>query len=257
MKGAYGDNVRVAIEGHVAMITLDRPQHNFVPAAVVRDLADAFDAIDASPELRVSVLQTEGKTFSAGADFSGPRRVYTPGVNELHDEVVRIFRAAKPIVAAVQGAAIGAGLGLALAADFRVASHEARFSANFVKLGFHPGFGITRALPWIIGEQRAGLMMLTGRRVKAEEALAWGLVDELVASEDLRAAALRLAQEIGENAPLALIATRRTWRAALVESIKARTDHEDAEQAKLRETEDFAEGVRAVAERRVGAFVGR
>jgi enoyl-CoA hydratase/carnithine racemase len=148
-------------------------------------------------------------------------------------------------------------LGLALVADFRVAAPEARFSANFVKLAFHPGFGLTHNLPRIIGEQRANLMMLTGRRVKAEEALAWGLVDEVVPAAELRAAALQLATEIAENGPLAVLATRKTLRAGLAEAMRAAMSHERAEQAALRDTEDFAEGVRSVAERRAGAFKGR
>ena len=169
---------------------------------------------------------------------------------------MRLFSAKKPIVAAVQGAAVGAGLGLALVADFRVAAPEARFAANFVKLGFHPGFGITYTLPRLIGEQKAALMCLTGRRIKGEEALAWGLVDELVPLEELRDAALALAREIAENAPLAVQATRATLRAGLAAAVKAQTDHELIEQTALRKTADFAEGVRAVAERRPGKFIG-
>jgi enoyl-CoA hydratase/carnithine racemase len=161
------------------------------------------------------------------------------------------------VIAAIQGAAVGAGLGLALVADFRIVTTEARFSANFVKLGFHPGFGITLALPRLIGEQKAALMLLTGRRIKAEEALAWGLADELAAPDALRAAALRLAREIAENGPLAVLATRRTLRLGLAEAIRARTELEYREQLILRATEDFAEGVKAVAERRPGKFTGR
>src|SRR6266446_2973407 len=95
--------------------------------------------------------------------------------------------------------AVGGGLGLALVADFRVVSPEARFSANFVKIGIHPGFGLTYTLPRLIGYQRANLMFLTGRRVTGEEALAWGLADLLVEQERLRAAATELAAEIAEN----------------------------------------------------------
>jgi len=161
------------------------------------------------------------------------------------------------VVAAIQGAAIGAGLGLALVADFRVVAPEARFSANFVKLAFHPGFGISLALPRLIGEQRAALMLLTGRRIKGEEALAWGLADELVPLDQLRSAALALAKEIAENAPLAVMATRDTLRGELAAAIKARTAIEHREQTALRGTEDFAEGVKSVAERRPGNFQGR
>ncbi|MCA3708482.1 MAG: enoyl-CoA hydratase/isomerase family protein, partial [Phenylobacterium sp.] len=179
------------------------------------------------------------------------------GINDLYTQAVRLFSVETPIVAAVQGAAVGAGLGLALVADFRIASPEARFTANFVKLGFHPGFGLTHTLPRVIGEQRANLMFLTGRRVKPEEALAWGLVDEVVPQADLLDAAKALAAEIAENAPLAVVATRKTLRAGLAAAVRAQTDHEHGQQTILRATEDFAEGVRAVAERRPGNFKGR
>ncbi|MBW8813515.1 MAG: enoyl-CoA hydratase/isomerase family protein [Caulobacterales bacterium] len=260
MKSAFGDHVTVALDGSVAVVTLNRPPHNFVSVEFMRDLADACAAVDAEPAARAIVLQTEGKTFSGGADFASPNdRVASGmgGINDLYVEAVRLYSVETPMVAAVQGAAVGAGLGLALVADFRVVSPEARFAANFVKLGFHPGFGISLALPRIVGEQKAALMMLTGRRIKGEEALAWGLADELAPAEELRAAALRLAAEIAENAPLAVVSTRKTLRAGLAEAVKARTDIEHREQAILRATEDFKEGVRSVAERRPGNFAGR
>ncbi|WP_337188134.1 enoyl-CoA hydratase/isomerase family protein [Phenylobacterium sp.] len=270
MQTTYGPNVTVERVGHVAAVTLNRPPHNFVSVALMRSLADAFAAVDADPQARAIVLQADGKSFSAGADFSGPSETgsdapagdapagdASPGATPLYAEAIRLYSARTPIVAAVQGAAIGAGLGLALVADFRVASPEARFAANFVKLGFHPGFGITYALPRLIGEQGAALMMLTGRRIKGEEALAWGLADDLVPAEDLRAAAMRLASEIAESAPLAVAATRATLRAGLADRIAMQTDLENREQMILRGTEDFREGIRAVAERRAGAFVGR
>ncbi|MGH6993731.1 MAG: enoyl-CoA hydratase/isomerase family protein, partial [Caulobacteraceae bacterium] len=177
-------------------------------------------------------------------------------VSPLYVEAVRLFEAKKPIVAAVQGAAVGAGLGLALVGDFRVAAPEARFASNFAKLGVHPGFGTTHTLARVIGQQRAALMHFTGRRIKGEEALEWGLVDRLVRLEELRAAALELASEIAENAPLAVQATRASLRTGLAEAVRRATDHELEEQTRLRATADFAEGVRAVNERRPGKFVG-
>jgi enoyl-CoA hydratase/carnithine racemase len=258
MKTSFGDHVRVAADGHVAVVTIDRPPHNHVSVDFMHDLADAFDAIDAEVELRCSVLQAEGKNFCAGADLVRSESAGGLGlVNPLYDEAVRLFSVQKPIVAAVQGAAVGAGLGLAVVADFRVASPDAKFAANFVKLGFHPGFGLTHTLPRLIGPTKAQLMFLTGRRVKAEEALPWGLVDEVVPLEDLRAAALRLAREIAENAPLAIVATRKTLRGDLAAAVRAQTDKEAHEQGWLRETSDYKEGVLSVAERRVGNFTGR
>ncbi|MFI4935360.1 MAG: enoyl-CoA hydratase/isomerase family protein [Caulobacterales bacterium] len=258
MKAQYGD-VSVQTANHVALLTINRPPNNHVSVELMRDLADALDAVDAEKDLRASVLAAAGKNFCAGADLVSPTGVGgrgMQGINPLYVEAVRLFSAKKPIVAAVQGAAVGAGLGLTLVADFRVASPDARFTSNFVKLGFHPGFGVTHTLPRLIGQQRAALMCLTGRRVKAEEALAWGLVDEMVPLEELQTAALRLAGEIAENAPLAVQATRATLRVGLAEAVKAQTDHEMKEQTWLRATADFAEGVRAVNERRAGNFVG-
>jgi len=258
MQSKFGDHVSVAKVGNVAVVTIDRPPHNHVTVEFMRDLADAFDAIDAEVELRCSVLQAEGKNFCAGADLVRSESSGGLGaVNPLYDEAVRLFSAKKPIVAAVQGAAVGAGLGLALVGDFRVAAPEARFAANFVKLGFHPGFGLTHTLPRAIGEHRANLMFLTGRRVKAEDGLGWGLVDEVVPAAELRDAALKLAGEIAENAPLAVVATRKTLRGDLAAAVKEQTDHEHIQQTALRATDDFQEGVRAVAERRAGNFQGR
>jgi enoyl-CoA hydratase/carnithine racemase len=259
MKDHYGE-VSARIDGHVAVLEIDRPPNNFVSVELMSSLADALEDVDAEATLRASVLTAAGKAFCAGADLASPTGVGgsgMAGINPLYAQAVRLFSAKKPIVAAVQGAAVGAGLGLALVADFRVAAPEARFAANFVKLGFHPGFGVTHTLPRVIGEQRAALMCLTGRRIKGEEALAWGLADQLAPLEDLHATALALAREIAEAAPLAVVSTRATLRAGLADAVKRQTDHELQEQTWLRATADFAEGVRSVNERRPGVFLGR
>jgi enoyl-CoA hydratase/carnithine racemase len=258
MKSQYGE-VAVSVEGHVAVLTFDRRPNNHVSVESMRALADALMDIDAETNLRVSVLTTAGKVFCAGADLVSPGGVGAEGmqgINPLYVEAVRLFSAKKPIVAAVQGAAVGAGLGLALVADFRVAAPEARFTANFVKLGFHPGFGITYTLPRLIGEQKAALLCLTGRRVSGQEAVDMGLADVLAPLGELQAAAMQLANEIAANAPLAVQSTRATFRQGIAEAVKAQTDHELIEQSWLRKTKDFAEGVKSVNERRVGNFVG-
>ncbi len=258
MKNQYGE-ISARIDGPVALLRISRPPNNFVSVDLMRDLADALDDIDADGGLRATVLSAAGKAFCAGADLASPTGVGgqgMAGINPLYVEAVRLFSAKKPIIAAIQGAAVGAGLGLALVADFRVVAPEARFAANFVKLGFHPGFGITHTLPRVIGPQRAQLMCLTGRRIKGDEALAWGLADQMVPLEELPGAALALAQEIAEAAPLAVISTRATLRAGLADAVKRQTDHELVEQTWLRATADFAEGVKSVNERRTGVFVG-
>ena len=243
--------------GHVAVLTFAQPPANYVSIDLLRALAEALERLDADAGCRAVVLQADGKVFCAGAELANPAGVSgMDSIAALYEQALRLFATAKPIVAAIQGAAVGAGLGLALVADFRVASPDARFVSNFVKLGFHPGFGITHTLPRLIGSQKASLMCLTGRRVKAEEGLPWGLVDEVVPLEELRAGALRLATEIAENAPLAVIATRKTLRGDLAAAVLAQTGHEHEQQTILRATDDFKEGVRSVTERRVGNFTG-
>ena len=132
--------------------------------------------------------------------------------NPFYVAAARLYAVKTPVVAAIQGAAVGAGLGLALVADFRVAAPEARFVANFVALGFHPGFGISAVLERVIGRQRALLMNLTARRIKAEQAADWGLVDLLGPADRLRAEALALAQEIAAGAPLAAPKFDTEWK---------------------------------------------
>lgn len=257
----YGD-VSVTLDGNVATLEIHRPPHNFFDFKLIQNLADAFEALDREPECRALVLCSEGKSFCAGANFanrdaqSGEAPART-GENPLYVEGVRLFRCKKPVVAAIQGAAIGGGFGLALVADFRVATADARFAANFVKLGIHPGFGLTCTLPRLVGVQKASLMFYTGRRLTGDEALAWGLCDQLAEPDKLRDSANALAAEIAEGAPLALLSTRATMRQGLADAVKAQTDHEFKEQSRLFKTEDHREGVKAVAERRPGKFTGK
>lgn len=251
---------------HVALVEIRRPPNNFFDVALIRELADAFDALDADGDCRALVLASQGKAFCAGADFGDGGTLNRdgkrpddppPGVAHLYIEGNRLFRSKKPIVAAVHGAAVGGGLGLAMTADFRVACPEARFSANFTRLGFHPGFGLTVTLPAVIGPTKAALMFYTSRRVNGSEAHAMGLADVLVPQDQVRTAALALAAEIAENSPLGLIATRATLRGDLADRVRAATERELVEQTRLRKTEDFREGVNAMAERRVPNFAGR
>ena len=239
---------------HVATVEIHRPPHNWFDVAVMTELADAILALDDEPECRAVVLCTEGRNFCAGADITGTNLLDSTVI--LYEQATRIFANQKPIVAAVQGAAIGGGLGLALAADFRVATPETRFSCNFARLGFHQGFGISVTLPRVIGQQRALELMYTARDVKGDEASSIGLVDRLVPADDVRGAAQAFAAEIAESAPLALLSIRATMRGDLAERVRDATSHEHAEQQRLRGTDDFHEGVAAVAERRAPRFVG-
>src|SRR5215475_4267419 len=175
--------------GHVALVEIRRPPSNFFDIPLIKDIAGAFESFDEDSNIRAIVLAAQGKAFCAGANFGDGstldgqgRRPNEPGpgVAPLYVEGNRLFRTKKPIVAAVHGAAVGGGLGLAMVADFRVACPETRFCANFTRLGFHPGFGLTVTLPRLIGTQATEMMFYTSRRFTGEEAKQIGLVDVLV-----------------------------------------------------------------------------
>ncbi len=251
----------------VATVEIQRPPHNFFDYGLIQQLADTFEELDHNDDCRAIVLCAQGKAFCAGANFGDGRRLQSSGsadgapsggtAGHLYVEAVRLFGCKKPVVGAIQGAAIGGGFGLALVPDLRVGCAETRFAANFTRLGFHPGFGLTATLPRVIGETKAAMMFYTSRRVKGEDAYRMGLLDEFVTLENVRQAAWDLAREIAVNAPLALISTRQTMRGDLAELVRKATDHELKEQNWLRQTEDFKEGVAATSDRRLPNFAGR
>jgi enoyl-CoA hydratase/carnithine racemase len=258
-------DIGVETSGFVTLVEIRRPPNNFFDIALIRGLAGVFEALDGDRSCRAIVLAAQGKAFCAGANFGDGSTLDQEGrrpgeqaqpVAHLYVEAVRLFRTRKPIVAAVHGAAVGGGLGLAMVADFRVTCPEARFSANFTRLGFHPGFGLTVTLPDAIGKTNAALMFYTSRRFTGEDAYRMGLAQALVAQDRVRATAHELAAEIAQNAPLGIVATRATLRADLADRVARATEHELREQTSLRNTQDFKEGVKAMAERRVPNFAG-
>jgi len=258
-------DIGIEKSGHVALVEIRRPPNNFFDIPLIKEIAGAFESFDDDIQIRAVVLAAQGKAFCAGANFGDGSTLDTegrrpnepgPGVAPLYVEGNRLFRTKKPIIAAIHGAAVGGGLGLAMVADFRVTCPEARFCANFTRLGFHPGFGLTVTLPAVIGQSKAALMFYTSRRVTGQEAYAMGLADVLVPQQQVRDAAIKLAGEIGANSPLGLIATRMTIRGDIADQVRKATDHELEEQTRLRKTEDFKEGVKAVFERRLPNFQG-
>jgi 2-(1,2-epoxy-1,2-dihydrophenyl)acetyl-CoA isomerase len=259
MDHQYGDVTVTLGDDFVGTVELHRPPDNYFDRALIRSLADAYQALDAEPGCRAIVLCSEGKHFCAGANLGGGGAGdgLGGGPSALYREAIRLFEAGKPVVAAVQGAAIGGGLGLACSADFRVGCPEARFAANFARLGFHHGFGLTVTLPAIVGQQHSMVLLYTGRRIGGEQAAGIGLCDVLVPAGRVRAEAHALAAEIAVSAPLALESIRATMRGDLAGRIRAATGREAAEQDRLRGTADFREGVRAMAERRLPRFGGR
>lgn len=259
----FGDVSVEVNDDRVALVEVQRPPHNFFSPAMLSSLADAFDAVDADPEARCIVVAGQGKNFCAGAslDEKDPKLTSEVAGGEdqphIYDYAVRMFGAKTPIVAAVHGAAVGGGLGLACMADFRVGGPGTRMTANFARLGFHQGFGLSVTLPAIIGQQRALEMFYTGKRIKGDEAAELGLLDRFVPDDDIRATAFELAKEIALSAPLAVESIKETMRGHLPAAIRAATDREREEQERLRDTADWKEGVAAMAQRRVPNFERR
>jgi enoyl-CoA hydratase/carnithine racemase len=248
--------VRVT-SGRVATVEMCRPESkNALSYELVAALADALDDL-ARVDTRAVVLAAEGKHFCAGADLNRRQEPDRPDAPHVYDAALRLFEQPLPLIAAMSGAAVGGGLGLALVADFRVASHDARFSANFATLGFHPGFGISVTLPRLVGVQTAADLLYTGRRIDATEAHALGLVDETCERDELVSRAHARAEQIAAAAPLALRSIRATQRAALSTQVRDVLAREKAEQVRLMQTEDFREGVAATKERRTAHFLGR
>ncbi|MBC7956515.1 MAG: enoyl-CoA hydratase/isomerase family protein [Cytophagales bacterium] len=253
-------DVQVSLDGTVATVEMCRPPHNYFDIALIQQLADAFEELEADRRCHAIVLAAQGTAFCAGANFTNrdatPPQRSPRGINPLYAEAIRMFACAKPVVAAVHGSAIGGGLGVALVADFRVTCAEARFSANFNRLGFHPGFGLSVTLPRLVGPQQAALLFYTGRRIGGEEARAIGLVDMLAPQDQVRSEAQKLAGEIATSAPLAVQSTRATLRQGLVEQLRVAVARESVAQNQHFQTADFREGVAAMAARREPQFKG-
>jgi enoyl-CoA hydratase/carnithine racemase len=259
---------------HVTVVSYERAPHNYFTPELIGALADTLDKLAQDGRTRAVVLRGEGRHFCAGADFSGTASAAGAGsagdsaagdsvdlnVETLYGHAIRMFAQPLPIVAQLQGAVIGGGLGLALAADFRVAAERARLTANFSKIGIHQGFGLTVTLPRLVGEHRAADLLLTGRNVRPPEALSIGLIDAIDDTQDIpktgwiSAAAVKLAAELAGNAPLAVRSIRATLRQGLVDQIRAAVGREASEQRKLFTTSDFREGVTAAAEHRTANF---
>lgn len=263
MKDRYGDIGVTRLDGCVVQCEIQRGPNNFFDHQLIKDMVECFEDIDADPGARAIVLCSEGKHFCAGLNFQPPteeekKEILTvPKVNPIYAEAVKLFDCKTPVVAAIQGAAIGGGFGVAMMADFRVLCPATRMTANFVKLGFTAGFGLTHTLPRAIGMQKATLLLYTGRRIDGETAFNWGLGDVFASNDSVREEAISLAGEIAENAPLAVVSTREQMRPGLAKAIADATDIENAEQFRLRQTEDHLEGVAAVEERRPGNFKNR
>lgn len=252
-------NIQVSQVDKVAVIELNDPPANFFDKEILAAIYDTVVDLSKDDKCRAVMLCSAGKHFCAGANFAvgslGEERVQWS--RELYQTAITLFELELPIVAAVQGSAVGGGLGLACAADFRVAAPSTRFHANFAALGFHQGFGLSVTLPRIIGTQAATDMLLTARRVTGEDAYRIGLVDRLVDEDQIRDEAMALAQQIASLAPIAVQSMRRTLRGELAAEVQRTLQHELTEQAAHWATEDCAAGIAANLRRETATFHAR
>jgi 2-(1,2-epoxy-1,2-dihydrophenyl)acetyl-CoA isomerase len=251
-------DLNVSVADRVAIVEMCRGPANHFDEDLIRRVAEAIEEVQQDRSARAVVLCSSGKHFCAGADFgaSSVRDDRERAAAALYQEGVRLLDAKLPIVAAVQGAAVGGGFGLACMADFRVASQATRFHANFSALGFHHGFGLTATLPRIVGPQRAADLLLTARRIDGAEAFRLGLVDRLAEAGSERAAALALGAELAARAPLAVESIRQTLRGSLAEEVRSVLERELDEQRRLWRTRDSEAGINASLARTIPDFVG-
>jgi E-phenylitaconyl-CoA hydratase len=245
----------LTIDGKVATITLNRPaQRNAINAELRRLLGETLERLDSDDEVRVCVLTGNGRAFCAGVDLKEPLAA-TPLQREPISAALDRF--GKPLIAAINGPAMGGGLELALAADLRIASTGASFGLPEVRIGSLPGSGGTQRLMRAVTPALAARMLLTGDPIDAEEALAAGLVSDLETPENLPACAATIAQRIAENAPLSLRAAKLAMRAAEAAHDGSGFVVERALWGLLALTEDRAEGRAAFREHRPPNFRGR
>lgn len=250
------DVLLVERSGAVSTVTLNRPERrNAIDGALRTAIRETFAELDADDAIRVVILTGAGTAFCAGIDLADGAAAPDPARSRPVAEP--LWRFTKPVVAAMNGPAVGGGLELALACDIRIAAERARFGLPEVRIGSLPGSGGTQRLPRIVGPGRAAAMILTGELIDAAAALASGLVTAVHPDDELAAAAADLAGRIAANAPLSLVAAKAALRAAEDLGLEAGRVVERDLWARLAATEDRAEGRAAFRERRPPRFTGR
>jgi len=251
----------------VATLTLNRPERlNALGDTLRDDLHDAVLRVSEDDNVRVVVITGAGKGFCSGGDVkamheareTGRQRALMERVAPSRDRVLLAMRdAPQPFIAAVNGAAAGAGMNIALACDIRIASTAARFGQTFVKRGLHPDWGGTYFLPRVVGTAKACELIFTGEIVDAQEALRLGIVSAVHPPEELMPAAHALARKIADGPPIAIRLAKRAIYHNLDSDLRQALEFETFAQNICFDTEDAAEGIRAFVEKRPPAFRGR
>lgn len=253
------------VEGGVVTVTLDNPERaNALDLEHATALRDVVAGLSADRSARCVVLTGAGRAFCSGADLGRFREEDTGGVLGRREMLAGYYRAfldvrdlPMPTIAAVNGAAIGAGFNLALCCDLRIAGAAARFGATFTRLGIHPGGGATYMLSRLVGPAAAAELLFTADLLDADRAAAMGLVNRVVPDADLQSAALDTAGRIAANAPAVVRATKRALRVALDADLAASLEVEGLAQAASQESDTAAEGWAAFREKRAPSFPDR
>lgn len=241
----------------IAIITLNRPERlNAMTPQLFTELSARLDEAKADRQVRAVIITGAGRGFSAGGDIvghptfqeSGPAG-RDPHIAQAHDVVRRVVQHSKPVIAAVNGVAAGAGADLTWACDFRIAAEEARFVEAFINIGLMPDFGGTYFLPRLVGVARAKRMIMLGESIPAAKALEWGLVDQVVPQAQVMTAALELARQLAEKSPLALSLIREGVQSSLDKDLESALAFERYGQNLLLSTEELLEKAAAFREK--------
>lgn len=251
-----GDVTVTSDSGFVTTVEIHRGPDNYFDVSLIRELAEVFSSLNTDARCRAILLASEGKNFCAGAVLGPEAGMESSERRKLYGEALALFSGTKPVVAAIQGAAIGGGLGLSLVADFRITSNESRLSANFARFGFFPGFGLTKTLPALVGRQKAMELFYTGKRINGDEAFRIGLSDLVTSTESIRTEAQEFAREIALSGPLAVNELRRNLPRIPIDELRVAMENEADIQDKLEKSGDFSEGLSAMQERRIPNFHG-
>lgn len=253
------ENIKFDVKGNIGTVTINRPQAlNALNMDVLTELYDVFTKIDADPELRAIILTGEGKAFVAGADISQMHKLNAIEGRQMmtlgHKVMNLIESVEKPVIAAVNGFALGGGCELSMACDIRIASEKAKFGQPEVGLGIIPGFGGTQRLARLVGKGMAKYLVMTAEIINAAEAYRIGLVEKVVTPEELLATAEKIAETIASKAPIAVGTAKTAINNGFDMDMKSASRFEIETFTAAFGSDDKTEGMGAFLEKRTPEF---